>query len=439
MLDIKFIRENAEVVRQSMNNRGKDSSIVDQFLQLDEERRELQGKIDDANAQKNIASKEIAGGGDKDQIRANMKKLGEEMSKHQDRYKELTPEWELLLSKIPNVPRDDVPVGKDENENVVIRSWGEPTVFDFEPKDHAELGKLLDVIDNETSAKISGARFTYIKRELVLVQWALMQFAMNVLVSEEKLKEVAKLAGKDFNTKPFIPMLPPVMVREDVYMRTSRMTEEKKEDMYGIADDNLWLIGSAEHSLAPLHLDETLELKDLPLRYVGYSTAFRREAGTYGKDMKGILRLHQFDKLEMFSFNHPDESDNEQEFFIAIQEYLMQSIGLPYQVVNVCTGDMGMTNARHIDIEVWLPGQNKYRETHTADMNTDYQSRGLNTKVKLEDGKKVLVHTNDATAFSQRPLIAILENYQQADGSVKVPEVLVPFTGFTEIKPKKSS
>ena len=214
-----------------------------------------------------------------------------------------------------------------------------------------------------------------------------------------------------------------------------RLTEADKEERYYLQQDDLYLVGSAEHTLGPLHMDETLPEEALPLRYLGFSTAFRREAGSYGKDMKGILRVHQFDKLEMESFTAPEDSLKEQNFFVAIQEYLMQGLELPYQVVAVCTGDMGKPDARQIDIETWLPGQEKYRETHSADLMQDFQARRLNIKVKRKDGKIEFAHMNDATAFAiGRTLIAILENYQQKDGSVKMPRVLQGYVGKKEIK-----
>ena len=432
MLDIKFIRENPDLVKQSLKNRGKDVD-VDRLLELDSERRELQQQLDACNAEKNTASKEIGKGGDKTTITAQMKKVDEKADKLQEQTKEIKTEFETLLTSIPNIPRDDVPVGESEDDNQVIRSWGEPPRFDFEPKDHAQLGKELGIIDTDTSAVVSGSRFNYLKNEAVLLQFALLQFGLSVLTNEDTLKKISS----EYNTKPFIPVLTPDMIRSDIYRRMGRLTDDNADDKYHLAEDDLYLAGSAEHGVAPMHLDHVFSEKELPVRYVGYSTAFRREAGTYGKDTSGIFRRHQFDKLEMFSFNHPDESDNEQYFFVAIQEYLMQQLELPYQVVHVCTGDMGPTNARHIDINTWMPGQQQFRETHTSDMNTDYQARGLNTKFKTPDSSKALVHTNDATVFAMgRTLIAIIENYQQKDGTVKVPEALVPYTGFDTIHPK---
>ena len=226
------------------------------------------------------------------------------------------------------------------------------------------------------------------------------------------------------------------MIKPDIFAKMARL--EPKDERYYIQSDDVYLVGSAEHALGPMHMDETILEQDLPLRYAGYSTAFRREAGSYGKDTKGILRMHQFDKIEMESFSKPEDSIMEQDFFVAIQEYLLKQLEIPYQVMMICTGDMGGPDARQIDIECWMPGQNKYRETHTADLMTDYQARRLNTKLKRKDGKNEFVHMNDATVFAiGRTLIAILENNQQKDGSVKVPKVLHKYTGFKAIKVAK--
>jgi seryl-tRNA synthetase len=242
------------------------------------------------------------------------------------------------------------------------------------------------------------------------------------------LREIADGVKKGYNAKAFVPVVPPVMIRPEVYERMDRL--EPKEERYHIPSDDLYLIGSAEHTLGPLHMDETLAEKDLPIRYIGFSTSFRREAGSYGKDTRGILRVHQFDKLEMESFTVAEDSTTEQDFIVAVQEYLVRSLELPYQVVAICTGDMGKPDARQLDIETWMPGQNRYRETHTSDLMTDYQARRLGTKVKRANGKMELVHMNDATAFAiGRILIAIIENNQTADGKIRVPDVLQPYVG----------
>lgn len=433
MLDIKYIRENIKTVKDSQLNRGKDPNVVDALLEVDKKRRAIQNELDELNAQKNQASKQISGGGDKEQIIKEMKSVDKKAELLETQYKNTSDELSKLLDKIPNVPGADVPVGKDESGNISIKTWGEKPEFDFEPLSHEELGKRLDLIDTDKSAKAAGSRFSYLKNELVMMHYGIMWLGMQLLTNENKLKEVAKFAGEEFNTKPFVPILPPDMLRGEVYRQIGRLSHIE-DDVYKV-DDDLYLTGSAEHSMLPLHLDETIAAEKFPLRYVGFTTAFRKEAGTYGKDSKGILRQHQFDKLEILSFNLPEQGEQEHKFFIAIQEYLMQQLGLPYQVVAICTGDMGPTNISQIDIEAWLPSQKKYRETHTIDYNGDYQARGMNTRFKGKNNKG-FVHTNDATVFSRRPLIAILENFQQADGTIKVPKILIPFTDTDTIKPK---
>ena len=254
-------------------------------------------------------------------------------------------------------------------------------------------------------------------------------------LSEKELKKIADSVTKGYSVKPFIPIVPPVLVRPDVMTKMARLTEQDKDERYYLPKDDLYLVGSAEHTLGPMHMDETFNEDDLPVRYLGFSTSFRRESGSYGQDTRGVLRVHQFDKIEMESFTLPEESTKEQDFIVAIQEKLVQALKISYQVVMISTGDMGNPDARQIDIECWMPGQGKYRETHTSDLMTDYQTRRLNTKVRRKDGRIEFAHTNDATAFAiGRTLIAILENYQQEDGSVKVPEVLQKYIGVEVIR-----
>ena len=263
------------------------------------------------------------------------------------------------------------------------------------------------------------------------LQLAIVSFVVNTLSDETKLREIAEGAGLDVSLKPFTPILPPLMIRTELYDAMDRL--EPRDDRYKIEDEDLWLQGSAEHVLGSMHADEIFDESQLPLRYLGYATSFRREAGTYGKDMEGILRMHQFDKLEMESFTTGEDGMKEHLLFVAIQEYLLTTLGLPYQVIQKCTADIGKPNARGIDMETWLPGQDKYRETHTADYMTDYQARRLQTRVRTDNGVE-LIHTNDATAFALgRAMIAIIENYQQEDGTVVIPEVLRPYLGGKDV------
>jgi len=426
MLDIKFIRDNSEIVKKAIKDKKVDLDL-DKLISVDEKRRHLLGEVEALKAEQNRKSK-----GPQFDIE-ELKALKEKIKKLESELKDIKEEFDALMLIIPNIPTEDTPVGSDESGNKVLRKWGEPGKFSFKLKEHWEIGEELDLIDNERAAKTSGSRFTYLKRGLVLMQFALIQHALAVFTDGKLIKKITKQAGLDIKPTPFIPIIPPVMIRPDAFQKMARL--EPKDERYYIPSDDIYLVGSAEHTLGAMHAEEIFEEKDLPLRYIGYSTAFRREAGSYGKDMKGILRLHQFDKLEMESFCLPEDSLKEQDFFVAAQEYIVQTLGIPYQVVAICTGDMGAPDARQIDIEMWMPGQNKYRETHTADLMTDYQSRRLGTKVRRKNGSE-FVHMNDATAVAVgRTLTAIMENYQTEKGTVEVPKVLRKHMGgVKEIK-----
>lgn len=419
MIDPKLLRERPDYVKEVC--RVKNAAVdIDLVLSLDAQRRELAGKLDEINRARNDAAKT------KDMEAG--KRLKQEASLLEKEVAAVEEQLNPLLLKIPNPPSDDTPVGKDDTENVVLRKWGEPKEFSFTAKDHLELGEAHGWLDAKRGADVAGARFTYLKGDLVLLQNALYQFALSVLLHQTTLGEIAKAAGLSVSDKPFVPVIPPLFIKADVFQKMARL--EPRDERYHIASDDAYLIGSAEHTLGPLHMGEVLKESDLPLRYFAYTPAFRREAGSYGKDVKGILRQHQFDKIEMESFSLAETSQTEQDFFVAIQEHFLQKLGLPYQVVMTCTGDMGDPDARHLDLETWMPGQGKYRETHSADLMTDYQTRRLGTKVKRGDAKSEFVHTNDATAMAMgRLLIALLENYQQEDGSVVVPEILRPWMG----------
>jgi len=436
MLDIQFIKTNADVIRVAVANKNL-SLDVDALLKKDSERITLLQEIEELQSLKNDIN-DLIKQAKTDEERADIITKGKEirakLDERQPLYEEVKKEYDALMMQVPNIPTEDTPVGKDESENVVVRQVGEVPKFAFQPKEHFQIGEELDIIDTVRAAKVSGSRFAYLKGDLVLLEFALMQFAFSILTNQEKLEEIIKKNNLSVSAKPFVPVIPPVFIKPEAFEKMARI--EPKEERYYLPEDDLYLIGSAEHTLGAMHMDETFAEGELPLRYVGFSTAFRREAGSYGKDTKGILRVHQFDKLEMESFTVAEQSRAEQDFIVAIQEYLMGALGIPYQVVQICTGDMGIPDARQIDIESWLPGQNKYRETHTSDLMTDYQARRLNTKVKRENGQTEYVHMNDATAFAGRAMIAILENYQQADGSVVIPEVLRPFVGKNTVRPK---
>jgi seryl-tRNA synthetase len=434
MLDIHFIRENADIVKDAVKKKNVDVDI-DRLLAVDEERKRALQELEGKRAEQNRASFEItrAQGNEKQALIDAMQQLKRGMEETKTRFEALDLEWTKLMLAVPNIPSPDTPVGKDESENVVVREWGEKPQFSFAPKPHWELGKDLGVLDIEKAAEVSGARFTYIKGDLALLQNALFQHTLSILTSRENLEALLAAKGLDIDPTPFTLVIPPIMMRAEVMGRMARL--QPIDERYFFEKDNMVFIGSAEHTLGPLHMDEIIEESRLPLRYVAYTPAFRREAGAAGKDTRGILRQHQFDKIEMESFVRPEEGYREQDLFVAVQEYLVQSLKLPYQLLSICTGDMGKPDQRQFDINTWMPGQNAYRETHTSDYMGGYQARRLNTRIRDAEGNLTHAHMNDATAFAMgRILIAIMENYQQEDGSITIPEVLVPYVGKDVIR-----
>jgi seryl-tRNA synthetase len=421
MLDIRLIRENADLVEQKSKQKGYEVN-VQKLLEIDENRRKLLSEIERVRAGRNQLAEKLKAGNPDQQSIEEGKKLKDSLAQLEKQLKPVDEEYLRLLKSVPNLPSDDVPVGASEDENKVAKEWGQKPEFDFQPKTHWEIAESRGLIDKERAAKVAGSRFAYIKGDLVKLQFALIQFVIEALTHEETLKKIVQAAGLSYvSTKPFTPVLPPLMIRTEVFDAMERL--EPREDRYkvGSDEDNLWLQGSAEHTLGPMYMNETVDQSELPLRFLGYATSFRREAGTYGKDTEGIIRMHQFDKLEMETFTKPEDGMNEHLFLIAIQEYLLQQLSIPYRVLQKCTADIGKPNARGIDLEAWLPGAGIYKETHTADYMTDYQARRLQTRIKDAD----FIHTNDATALAMgRTIVAIIENYQQADGKIKVPEVL---------------
>jgi seryl-tRNA synthetase len=412
MIDIKLLRQNPELVKSSILKRQLNPDIVDGFLAIDEEWRMLTKKLNDLKAEQNKLTEQ--------RNIEESKKIKQEIKNLEEILKDLDKKREVILEQIPNIIFDDVIVGKDENENKVLYEVGEKPSFDFEPKDYLEIAQNLDLIDVSKAAEVSGTRFGYLKNEAVLLEFGLVQLALNVLIQEG-----------------FVPVIPPVMIKPEVYKGMGRLAGDQKEERYFLEKDNLYLVGSAEHTLGPLHLNHVFEEKELPRRYVGFSTCFRREAGSYGKDTKGILRVHQFDKVEMFAFARPQDSESEHKYLLSLQEKLMQLLELPYRVVEICSGDMGWTDARQFDVETWLPGQiNKdgkkgiYRETHSCSNTTDFQARGINARFKNKEGELNYAHMLNATGFAiGRTIIAIIENYQTKDGKIKVPKVLQKFVG----------
>ncbi len=431
MLDLKIIRQNPKAVQENAHNKCVEVDI-DAFLELDKKHQAAQQQLDELRAKRNKNSDEIKkmGKPTPELVEAG-KQIKEELATVEADFNKIDQEFIDIYKQIPNMAADDVPVGLTEDENQVDKTVGEPTKFDFKPLNHYEIAEKRGWIDKERAAKVTGARFAYIKGDLVKVQMAIVNFVIDRLSDEKVIEKLITDNNLNVSTKPFIPVLPPLMIRTEPYDQMDRL--QPSEDRYKIEGEDLWLQGSAEHVLGSMHANETFEEADLPVRYLGYATSFRREAGTYGKDMEGILRMHQFDKLELESFSTQETSFDEHLLFVAIQEYLLSELDIPYRVIKKCTADIGKPNARGVDMEAWLPGQDKYRETHTADYMTDYQARRLQTRVRRANGDLELIHTNDATAFAVgRLLIAIIENNQTEDYKVKIPAKLQPFMGGKE-------
>ena len=420
MLDITFILENREIVKKAAADKRKDPVDFDRLEELYVRRTEMAKVVQSLQHERKVAAEM------RDRERGGA--LKERLAEAESSLRAVTKDVMELIADIPNIPSPDTPIGVDENDNVVLREWGSKPSFSFQPKAHWDIGKERDFIDNERGAKVAGARFTFLKGGLVRLQFAVIQWVFDAVTDEEVLRRVIDENALSVPSTPFVPVIPPVMITPEMLFGMARL--EPREDKYYLEDDSLFLVGSAEHTLGSMHAGELFSEGDLPRRYIGYSTAFRREAGSYGKDTKGILRQHQFDKMEFETFTVGERSKEEQDFLVALQEYFMRQLGLPYQVVAVCTGDMGAPDVRQIDIETWMPGQGVYRETHSADLMGEYQARRLGVRVRRDSGEKEFVHMNDATVFALgRILIAIIENNQQPDGTVLVPEVLRSYMG----------
>jgi seryl-tRNA synthetase len=416
MLDVAILRDDPDALVAGMARRGLDLD-VEGLRTLDGRRRSVRVEAEELRAKQKDAGKAIAGldGAAKD---AAIEQAGE----LSDRYKELLADTDALDDEfmatwvtVPNLADATAADGLTEEDSLEISRWGEPPEFGFEVRDHVDLGAELGVIDIERATKISGSRFGIIKGRLAMLEFALVQWAMNEL-----------------GNYGFEAVVPPVLVREEALFGTGFFPADR-EQVYSVREDDLFLVGTSEVPLAAMHGDEFLDGHDLPVRYAGFSTCFRVEAGTYGKDTRGIFRVHQFDKVEMFSFTHPDAAPEEHEFLLAREEELVQALGIPYRVVNVAAGDLGASAAKKYDIEAWFPGQERYREITSTSNTTDYQARRLKIRFK-DDGKSRLVHTLNGTAVAVgRTLIAIMENFQTGEGTIVVPEVLRPYAGFDVI------
>ena len=424
MIDAKLIRSEPDRVREALARRGA-GELVDAFLELDAERRRLQAAVEEARAANNAAAKAIAEakqqGEDTSIPIARQAQLKAEQATDEGALAEISERIRRLMLRMPNLPDPTAADGMSEDDSVTISTYGQKPDFGFEPKDHLELAGPdgLGLIDIEAAAKVSGSRFHYLLGDLVRLELAMVQWGMDKLTA-----------------KGFLPVVPPVLVREPA-MEGTGMFPEAREQAYAVEQDELFLVGTAEVPLASLHAGAILEEAQLPLRYVGFSPCFRREAGAAGKDTRGIFRVHQFDKLEMFVFCLPDQSQETHDQLLAIEEEIAQELGFHYQVQNIPMGDLGAAAAKKYDIEVWLPGQQRYRELTSCSNTTDFQSRRLDIRYRPESGGPRHVHTLNGTAVtSSRTLLALIEYGQQADGSVRTPEPLQAFGAPAELAPR---
>jgi seryl-tRNA synthetase len=415
MIDLALVRENPDAVRAALARRGF-TPRVDEILGLDGRRRELQTRSDTLKSRQKTQNKEIAAlkGEEKSERIAGLKKLSDEIKTLDAEHDELEAQLRSMLLGTPNLPHESVPDGAGDENNEIVREVGSPPSFDFEPLDHLEIGERLGVIDVERAAKVSGSRFAYLLGQAAVLELALARFAVDRLTAHG-----------------FRPVIPPVLVRREAMENTGFLPTDEAQ-IYKLADDDLYLVGTSEVSLAAMHQDEFLDADALPLRYAGISTCFRRESGTYGKDTRGIFRVHQFDKVEMFSFTQPQASWDEHAFLLAREEEIFQALEIPYRVVNICAGELGASAAKKYDLEAWLPGQSAYREVTSCSNCTDYQARRLSAKIRTESGTR-LVHTLNGTAITGRAIIALVENHQSADGTVTIPPALRSYTGFDSI------
>lgn len=399
MIDIQFLRDNPEKVRQGVAAKNYDTTIVDEVLHLDGQRRKLMQEVQTLQAERNRVAKEknIEEGR---QVKQKLKQLEPKLEKAEKDFLE-------KFSTIPNLPADDVPIGQGEDQNVEVHKWGEIPKFNFEAKDHVQIGKDLDLIDFDSGAKVSGSQFYFLKNEAVILEFAIIQYGLEALLK-----------------KGFIPMITPDLATSRYYLGTGYNPKGEEAQTYTIEGHDLGLIATAEVTMAGYHADQILVEKTLPLKYAAVSHAFRQEAGAYGKYSKGLYRVHQFTKLEMFAYTTQEQSKKVHQEFLAIEEDLLQGLKIPYRVLEMCTGDLGAMASKKYDLEAWMPGRNDYGEVTSTSNTTDYQARNLNVRYQSKD-RNLYAHMLNGTAFAiSRTLIAILENNQQEDGSIIVPEVL---------------
>ena len=415
MLDLRLLREDPETVRAALARRGADR-LLDDVLAADARRREVVHRIDELKHEQNVLSKSIgsAAPSEREALIDKATALKGDIEALEPKVKEADEDLEMLVAALPNLPHESVPDGESEDDNLEIRRWGEARQIP-NAEDHLDIGQRLGIIDTERAARASGSRFGFFLGATVHLEFALVRLAIDTLTA-----------------RGFIPVVPPVLVRREVMFGAGELPGD--EAQYYVTQDGLYLTGTSEQALVALHMDETIEEDRLPLRYVAFSSCFRREAGTYGKDTRGIFRVHQFDKVEMFSYSHPEASSDEHEFLLSCEEDLLQAIGIPYRIMNVCTGDMGKKAAKQYDIDAWFPGQGRYRELTSCSNCTDYQARRAH--IRLKGRKGGLPHTLNGTAFAMRTLAALLENNQQPDGTVEIPAALHRYlpNGMTRIE-----
>ena len=422
MLDLKLIRSDPERVKAALARRGA-AGQVDELLALDARRRQLLPEVENAQAERKTLSKQIGeakqAGEDAEELMATVQGLKERIEGGKEELEKVEAELGRIALALPNLPDPDAPDGMTEEDAVVIREVGQPPRFDFEPRDHLQIGTELGLIDMEAGARLSGSRFAYLKGDLVLLELALVRFAI----------ELVRAEGHE-------PVIPPVLVREEALEGTGFLPGDR-DQIYEIPKDELFLTGTSEVALASLHADEILDAAALPLRYCGFSTCFRREAGAAGRDTRGIFRVHQFDKVEMFSFVEPSESAAEHERLLAIEERILTELEIPYRVVNVAAGDLGAPAAKKYDCEAWIPSQDRYRELTSCSNTTDYQARRLGCRYRAADGESPqAVHTLNGTAVAVgRTMIALIENRQERDGGFTLPNTLHRYGSPERIAP----
>ncbi len=413
MIDLRLLREDPDGVTVALSRRGLEPADLAHVRDLDERRRALVAEVDTARSEQKNASQFIgqAAPDERQTLIDAASRLKERVGELEGALAAVEAEFTAAAARIPNLPHPDAPDGV-EGDGVVLRTFGERPDFDFDPRDHVELLESADAIDLTRGAKVSGARFAYLKGDGAMLEFALVRYAIDVAMRHGH-----------------IPVIPPVLVKEPAMYGTGFLPTDAQQ-IFTTQDDEFYLVGTSEVPLAALHMDEIFDPADLPLRYVGYSPCFRREAGAHGKDTRGILRVHQFEKVEMFSFVHPDASSDEHERILSIEEEIFAGLEIHAQVVDIPVGDLGASAARKYDLEAWMPGQQAYREITSCSNTTDYQARRLKARMKVKDGDNLLVHTLNGTALAvQRAIIALVEQHQRADGSVAVPAALQPYLG----------